>query len=244
MKALFFLIVLANLGLFMWEYRNGALAPVVQTPLVSKEPLLLLNEVNKATPEEALTDKELPISQSNMVAEKIMAEPSTLITDNSEASKVVCYEAGPFGEPQAYDVWRSQIQDAEESIKLVDRDDQVISGYMVYYPAEKTSEQTQAVLKTLKDKGVIGVLLQGAEISLGVFNTEDRALILKNELQAQGFTVQIKPRYKTKVRRYVQVPVNEAILDSLQKLYNSDPEFVIKPVHEASGCLQGFKHPL
>jgi len=243
MKALFFVIVLANLGLFMWEYRNGAFAPVVQAPLINKEPLLLLSEVKNTHQEAQVVSESEPkapeVASNESSQNELSSVPPALPVDGPEPasgtlselpqlSNAECYEAGPFEDLQSVQSWISQVQGSEHDIKTVDRDDQIISGYMVYKPAEKTPEQSQEVLKMLKDKGITDVLLQGDEISLGVFNSEDRALVLKNELQAKGFAVQIKPRYKTKTRKYIQVLANEVIMQSLQKRYNNDAEFVIK----------------
>lgn len=48
MKLLVLLIVLANVVLFMWEYRNGAFEPAVKPPQQpGREPILLVNELKK-----------------------------------------------------------------------------------------------------------------------------------------------------------------------------------------------------
>ena len=278
MKILFFLIVLCNVGFFMWELRNGAFAPVMHAPLVSKEPLLLVTEV-KTPPREDIADKELPVIQQNPVAEQMIAEKASETTpvaqslatqdaadtktELSEPAAVVvsptpiaetvssssgapgeitpltdkagCYEAGPFEDMLVYDAWRSRFAENEKGIESFDREDQVISSYMVYYPAEKGQEQAEGVLKMLRDKGIDDVLLQRVgkdqgEISLGIFNAEERASVLKNELKAKGVDAQIKPRYKLKTRKYVHAVANDLILESLKNLQNGHPEFTIKPL--------------
>lgn len=249
MKALFFLIVIANLSFFMWEYRQGAFEPATQAPPVNAESMLLVSEV-ETVPQENAAEKDIPINPSEPATEPLSAdnqpatqepaviEPSIPAPDapsETIAPAVVCYEAGPFDDTKAYEIWRGLLSGAKESIKPFDRDDQIISSYMTYYPAQKTLEQTNNVLKMLKDHGIKDYLLQRSgkdqgEISLGVFNTEDRALILKNQLQAKGIAVEIKPRYKSKMRTYVQVTGSGVVLESLQKLQHENPEFTVTPL--------------
>ena len=55
MKIVFFLVALANVALFMWEYNKGAFEPVIeisqQNVLVDQEPILLVSELKKDSPE-------------------------------------------------------------------------------------------------------------------------------------------------------------------------------------------------
>jgi hypothetical protein len=249
MKALFFLIVIANLSLFMWEYRQGAFEPALQIPYANAESMLLVSEV-ETLPQDNKSDKELPINSSDSLIEPVIADNSPTTQEPaaiepsmpaSEASSQIttlvvdCYEAGPFPDTKAYEKWRGLLADTKESIKSFDRDEQIISSYMTFYPAQKNLEQTNNALKMLKDQGIKDYLLQRAgkdqgEISLGVFNTEDRALILKNQLKAKGIAAEIRPRYKSKMRTYVQVTGSGVVLESLQKLQNENPEFTVTPL--------------
>jgi len=253
MKALFFLIITANVGLFMWEYHQGAFEPVIEAALVNKESMLLLSEVEKNLPlSEDLAKKELLGDANGIVLDQdIPLEQAKLPEPNTEqqvvleqekqnpneiksSAEVACYEAGPL-DAKTYKTWRNLLNDTTANIKIFDRDVPVISSYMVYYPAEKSLEQAEAVLKMLKDHGIKDLLLQRGgedqgEISLGVFSSRERALVLKDQLQIKGIFVEIKPRYKPAARKYVNVIGHATMLESLQKIQKIDPEFTIKPV--------------
>ncbi|MDO9163047.1 MAG: SPOR domain-containing protein [Methylococcaceae bacterium] len=253
MKALFFLIITANVGLFMWEYHQGAFEPVIEVALVNKEYMLLLSEVEKNLPlSEELAKKE-SLDDANGIAHdlNIPLEQAKLPEPNTEqqvvleqekqnsieikpSTEVICYEAGPF-DAKAYKTWRSFLNDTTANIKMFDRDVPVISSYMVYYPAEKSLEQAEAVLKMLKDHGIKDLLLQRGgqdqgEISLGIFSSRERALVLKDQLQIKGIFVEIKPRYKTAARKYINVIGHATMLERLQNIQKIDPEFTIKPL--------------
>ncbi|MFZ2311302.1 MAG: hypothetical protein WAV82_01680, partial [Methylobacter sp.] len=55
MKIVFFLVALANVSLFMWEYNKGAFVPVIETSQqnaqIDQEPILLVNELKKDSTE-------------------------------------------------------------------------------------------------------------------------------------------------------------------------------------------------
>ncbi|MDD5412730.1 MAG: hypothetical protein PHF31_15200, partial [Methylobacter sp.] len=54
MKIVFFLVALANVALFIWEYNKGAFYPVIeisrQNVPVDREPILLVSELKKDSP--------------------------------------------------------------------------------------------------------------------------------------------------------------------------------------------------
>lgn len=253
MKALFFLIIVANVGLFMWEYRLGAFEPVIEAAFVNKEPLLLLSEAEKKLPlsedlakKESLSDsngttldqgiarEQVKLPEPNIEQPVVLEQEKRNSTEIKSPTEVTCYVAGPF-DAKTYKTWRNFLNDATENIKIFDRDVPVVSSYMVYYPAEKSLEQAELVLKMLKDQGIKDLLLQQGgedqgEISLGIFSSRERALVLKDQLQIKGIFVEIKPRYKPAARKYINVVGRATVLESLQRIQKIDPEFTIKPV--------------
>jgi hypothetical protein len=247
MKVLFFLIITSNVLLFMWEYRHGALHSTSDVELVSKELILLASE-SKAVSGEDSIEKASSAEQSVVDDQQQLPEPitteqslpeqgefNTQPTVSLSSTAVVCYEAGPFIDAKAYNVWHSLLKDTGVGIKPFDRDEPIISSYMVFYPVGNGIDQADAFIKMLKAYNIKDFLLQRiskdqTEVSLGVFNTESKALVLKNQLQAKGITVQVKPRYKSKTRKYVHVSGNAPALESLQNIANHTPEFSVKPV--------------
>ncbi|MDD5276933.1 MAG: hypothetical protein PHR16_12730 [Methylovulum sp.] len=208
MKLLFFLIVLANVTLFMWEYKTGALTPVITTPPANAtpdlEPLLLVSELPPASVQpEAKPPETLP-------------QP---VTDNTAEKVIRCYEAGPFTKKADTQRWVSQLADAETTVKLVSKDEQIPSKYKVYYPAGKP----EATLQMLKGQDINDFFVERAEkgqstISLGVFSKEERALMLKKQLLTKGIEAKIKTLYKTKIQQYALIESGTTgLLETLQK---------------------------
>lgn len=220
MKLLFFLIVLANVSLFMWEYKTGALTPVITTPPANAtpdlEPILLVSELPPAPVQpEAKPPDTLP-------------EP---VTDNTAEKVMRCYEAGPFTKKADVQRWVSQLADAGTTVKLVSKDEQIPSKYMVYYPAGRTPTKSEANLQMLKEQGINELFVQHTEkgpgdISLGVFSKEERALMLKKQLLTKGIEAKIKTLYKTKAQQYALIESDTT--GQLETLQKTIPQIFVK----------------
>lgn len=190
MKTLFFLVAIANVALFMWEYKTGAFAPVTETSeqnaASDQEQILLVSELKivpevlttpapvseQSVAENAATDavdksvlvpESLPaISESidKPALEKSAVRDSTIVADKIETS---CYEVGPFVDDKTYRVWVNRLKDIESEIKPINRDEQIAGNYMVYYPAAETELESEANIKMLKDHGIKDLWLLSGE---------------------------------------------------------------------------------
>ncbi|MGZ8163452.1 MAG: hypothetical protein ACXWTT_11370 [Methylobacter sp.] len=152
---------------------------------------------------------------------------------NTGVNPVICYEAGPFVSDKVYQAWMKQLTAVKDSIKPIIKDAQVLSDYQVYYPAAETLIESEANVQMLKNQGIndIWLLRTGEEqgqISLGVFNKEGRALIMKNQLLAKGINAEVKARYKIKPQKYALVRSNSKVMESLEVLKKAYPEFTVK----------------
>ena len=152
MKILFFLVAIANVALFMWEYKTGGFAPVTgiseQSAYSDQEQILLVSELknapqtitpapvseppiagNIATDEAEKSDlapKSFPsISESidKPVLEKSTAGDSNII--DAGKIEVSCYEVGPFANKKVYQTLVKQIKNIESEIKHINRDEQI-----------------------------------------------------------------------------------------------------------------------
>ncbi len=99
MKIVFFLVALANVSLFMWEYNKGAFVPVIETSQqnahIDQEPILLVNELKKDS-----TESEIALFLSvldtldnkrhlqNFITE-ILSEPETTLNLVEQKQTVV-----------------------------------------------------------------------------------------------------------------------------------------------------------
>jgi hypothetical protein len=318
MKFFLFLVALANVGLFMWEYKQGAFAPSAdiaeQYDSPDQERILLVSELKNVQQAQAsgpkpdtaaglektpaiaapsISLKGLEASGNNLLAEQLsppmdkLATEAGLSAENSAArpieqknaetalpesahsdkaksdqpgleskpaqpvmssaekaqagdaanEPVSCYEAGPFVNGNAYQLWKRELNAPKGAIKSLSRDGEVISDYLVYYPAAETRQQAEANLKMIKDKGIndLWLLTKGKDnglISLGVFKNESRALAMKSQLLAKGIQAEVKPRYIPKPQKYAQIKAGGKVQARLNLMKQTYPAVVVKQINQ------------
>ena len=140
-----------------------------------------------------------------------------------------------------YQAWVNRLKDIKSEIKPINRDDQIASNYMVYYPAAETESESKANIKMLKDHGIKDLwLLTGEDkgkISLGLFIKEESALVMKNELLAKGINAEVKAKYKTKSQKYALIKGDDKLIERLDDLKKAYPELAVKQVpYLTPGC--------
>lgn len=257
MKIVFFLVVLANLMLFLWESNRNVNLPVdKQYAVVSpdeREMIVLESELPKDQNDEAIKDgesqtgsvslansgsvvgKPLPASNKLDPGQESSNTQTTAKTSDTLNLFVTCYKVGPFADENRLDSWNKQATADDLETKPLTIEEKALSVFLVYYPAAKNPEQTTANMQMLKSKGLADVWLvdRGEEkgmISLGIFSREERALMLKNQLRAKGIHAEIKPRYKAKLVKYLVVKGGRDLKDRLKTLNENYPSLIAKPV--------------
>ena len=264
MKTLFFLLALANVALLMWEYKAGAFISVNETSEqnmgAGQEQIQLVSELKNIpqaiAPSPAL---EQPVAENTSIdearkstttSEATPAIPKSidkstlekpLATVSNESIKAHCFEVGPFAATNVYQAWVAQVKDIRSEIKPINRDGKIVSNYMVYYPAAETQIQSEENIKILRNHGLKDFWILNGEdkgkISLGLFTTEESALVMKNELLAKGINAEVKAQYKTKLQKYAVVKGDGKLMQRLDDLKKSYPELQVKPITEdAQGC--------
>ena len=209
-------------------------------PVITPEPAVVPNDetVNPASEPEPLPALSEGIDKPKL--EKSAAANSNV--SNADKNAGACYEVGPFANQKAYQALVSRLKDIKSDIKPVNRDDQVASNYMVYYPAAENALESVANIMMLKDHGIKDLWLLTSEnkgkISLGLFNKEESALVMKNDLLAKGINVEVKAKYKTKSQKYALIKGDDQLRKRLDNLKNTYPGLLIKPITDDSqGCL-------
>jgi hypothetical protein len=258
MKTLFFLVVIANVALFMWEYKTGALAPVIETTSqntdLNQEQILLLSEL-KNIPQPILPApaSEPPVEETALIEKIDAVSPSVSESVDKSAPKdpIIttadkienhCYEVGPFINNKLYLTWASRLKDIESNIKQLSRKEPIASSYIVYYQTAETAAQTETDIQMLKNHGVkdFWLVTTGEDkdkISLGVFSKETSALAMKSELLAKGINAEIKPRYKTKARKYALIKGDGKLTERLGVLKQTYPQLSVKQISDTTqGC--------
>jgi len=219
MKIFFYLLATVNIAFFMWEVKQGAF---------TKPPVP--NEISKAvTPEPIVLVSELAKDDSSLASDNLV-----------KGSSIRCYLAGPFSNQSSYRKWLKNLRMDPKNVTLTSKDDLTIDGYIVFYPAAETMEKAQENIKMLKAKGVDDVWLfdsgeQKAEIALGSFNDEDRAMLMKKEMLAKGIAAEVKPKFKSKIQHYVGLKGDNKLLETIQDLKASFPQVELEIVDQCSG---------
>lgn len=154
-----------------------------------------------------------PVVAENLVKsgpESEDALPSKSEIETEKPSNIeVCYEVGPFSSRKQLQQWLES-QGIKDRPEIFNKEAQVVSSYLVYYPAADTFEESQRNVEMLKSKGVEEYWLfkQGdmvGAISVGLFREKPHAEKLFRKLNDDGINVKITKRFKSEQVLYVKV---------------------------------------
>jgi hypothetical protein len=151
-----------------------------------------------------------------------------------------CFEAGPFSDEKLLDIWNKQLLAVKAKVQIQARMGQSVGDYLVNQPSAETPEQSEANLQMLRSQGFTDAwtLKQGdvkGGIVLGVFKKEERALVMKEQLQTRGIHVEVMPRYKKQSQKYVLVKGGRQAQEELIVLEKKHPNISVKSV---TSCLE------
>ncbi|MGZ8199340.1 MAG: hypothetical protein ACXWUC_00985 [Methylosarcina sp.] len=284
MKLVFFLVALANVALFMWEYNKSAVeqatenAETVDYPV--QESIVLAGELNTepTTRDQTVRIAEIANDQnSDADLRQIRSEKEKIadlanesrqpplfskdgpkmslaggalekakkslaashIEESSEGPQS-CFEAGPFPDKKLLDIWNKQLLAVKAKVQFQTRMGQSVSDYLVYQPSAETPEQSNANLQKLKSQGFTDAwTLKQSDVKggivLGVFKKEERALVMKEQLQTRGIYVEVMPRYKKQSQKYVLIKGGRQVQGDLIILEKNYPSISVKSV---TSCLE------
>lgn len=240
MKTAFFLVLLANLTLLMYEFHLGAFDQVTEAPApdakMLREAIILADEqegeVPSATPT-ALAEVLDQGSQQGAAAELDTANKTSVLQPNAEAPAFVCYEAGPFMNEQILKAWSKVVNEGQGDLAPVTREAQEIIDHLVLYPAPGGKEDLKAAMQALRDHGISDAypLVTGDNkgyISLGAFHRETRAAVMQKDLREKGIEAVIKPRFKQIGQKYALFKGPGTIADRLGDLAKKYPNIQVK----------------
>ena len=153
--------------------------------------------------EEVIVEGELNNDESNV-------EQATPVNN-------YCYHVGPFASGNALKVWRKLNKIDAGSVNSFNKESDIVSSYLVYFPVAETYAQSRKNVQRLKQKGITDYWLfrsgelKGA-ISLGLFVKKSRALSLQEKLVKAGFTSEIKERYKKEQSLFAEILTKDKVL--------------------------------
>lgn len=209
MKWFFFLLIIGNLGLFIWLYpQQGGKSPAARVTDVGE--LLLLEEAaDVETPPAPFMELEestpapdtRPASVTLATYDEEAPVPSSPSPAENEKQAPQCGTIGLFEKRSQAELLSAQLRalGLEPEILSESREDQ--AGYWVLVPPQSDRESALRIAKRLEAAGVAdlwrftsGPLINA--ISLGLFRDLERARARKAKMARMGFDTEIRPRYR------------------------------------------------
>ncbi|WP_374087612.1 hypothetical protein [Methylomicrobium lacus] len=227
MKSAFFLVLLANLTLLMYEYHRGAFDQAADVPApdtgMHREAIVLAGEQKE--PPASLA---APIQDLGSKQETAEAAPQ-----DTQPAASACYQAGPFADAQVLKAWSQAVKAVQGDVKPIMRNAQEITGYLLLYPTTGSPQDMKAAMQTLREQGIRDAypLATGeykGYISLGMFHRENQAAHMQNDLQGRGVEAVVKPRFKEAAQKYVLLTGPGAIAEHLNELGKQYPTIRLK----------------
>jgi hypothetical protein len=226
MRALFLVLVAANLALFAWAH---FLAP--QDPRTDPRPLGQQIEPGKLriipgdTPAPTAPPSPPPVSKPSPAPEAVSA---------SEAA-AACLEWGGFGAAEAARAEQA-LAPLALGARLQQRRGEETAGWWVYIPPQGSRQAAQKKVGELKALGVDEYFVMQEEgrtrwaISLGVFRSEEAAASRLEALRAKGVrSAQLGPRETQVQKVWFQLHgANEALAAKLKEIAAGFPGTELK----------------
>ena len=229
---------------------NTVIANQADKPQTSAEPnsdsLVVMNQLTELTHRtESGSTNSSEIRPEQSTTASVQDSGAIANLETLDVNSMVCYEAGPFSSKQVYWAWEKLLKDFMAGFN---RESPELKDYVVYYPAAETMSQSQANLQMLKEKGMTDLWFfsQGSEqgqISLGLFNKEEKARLMQKELLAKGIAAEIKARYKNKVQKFAVIRTYAKLMDSLEILKKEYPTVLVNKLDPSlnNGCIKALK---
>ncbi len=209
------LLVLANLGVWMWVlwYAEPEVPPIVARAEVAPEKLRPIGE--RGVPLQPRAPKPVPL-------------PAT------PPPEAICFRLGPFaGTDAAAEAGRrlAELQLVHESRE---EKQMTVTGFRVYLPPYKTPALAEAARRELRRQGFRDHALMTEAglknaVSLGVFTVEENARRHLRTLAAKGFKAQLQFLHQVKSHFWLEVRPRPDQVEALRALAWKDAAVKLVP---------------
>lgn len=203
-RALFLLLLLANIGVFAWVrwYAQGDSTSLIPAAPLAGKPLELATELTPAERKDLVSGAAASVSAAAPVT-----APSAA-TVALAANTVACAAYGPFPSDDA-------VQQAGGRLKPLGLDvsDHLVPGksklgYWVYLPPFGSKREADAAAGLLKKRGVKDIYVVTDEanrnaISLGVFTQKSGAQDRQKEMHKMGYHALMAERFRDEPRYWL-----------------------------------------
>jgi hypothetical protein len=213
-RALFLMLLLANLGLFAWVrwyVQPGEKAPV-PAPALTAKPLQLMSELTPAE-KKALAAQAPAAATAPML---VTAAPAPA-TAAPSAQGQTCASYGPFPSADAAGQALTRLKAAGLTGAQHLVPGKAKLGYWVYLPPFGSRREADAAANLLRKRGVKDIYVVADEanrnaISLGVFSQKDGAEQRQKEIRKMGYRPQMAERFRDEPRYWLNAQGPEAAL--------------------------------
>lgn len=241
MKWLFSVLLIANLGMFIWLYpqQNRDVSDTLQRHDIGE--LRLASEdstpaANTDLPQETLKDvaagpvsapevvgtpyQTLPTLQSPPVVDA--PEVATSVAETKRPDTVQCMGIGVFEKRSQAELLSVQLLALGLKPEITSETRNEQAGYWVLIPPQNDREAAIDVAKRLEAVGVAdlwrftsGNLAHA--ISLGLFRDQERAQARRDQIVELGFDAEVRPRYRQLTQYWVNYSFSAASPITAQK---------------------------
>jgi hypothetical protein len=243
LRWLFLILLLCNLVVFVWGYRQHKPEPDTLPPLPPGVPeILLLDEQRHAESAEPATaptpDPQAPSTAVDPEPAETPASTATEpATDQLPASppELSCIRLGPLEQEAAASAVINALSESDHQpdLRVVSHKEQ--SGYWVLITPE--TEDPDFVVSNLQLAGISDVWrftkgdLAGM-VSLGLYSSLADAEARQKELSQRGFDAEIRPRQIDKYSYWVHTrydPQSAPAMAALEQAFNQNPWLEFPP---------------
>lgn len=230
MKWIFYIMLLANLGLTAWLVNT----PSEKTTIHKASPrdvgdLKIVSDVELQV--RADFQKKLEKEQKSGVFSEQM--PPKVEFDEDDNKRVVCRQLGPFSEKKHAEDIASGLAAYRLPTKIITTTKRDIKGYWAILPAPATRQEANDLVEKLRDKGVVDVRrfvvgdLENS-ISLGMFSSEDNAKKRARSIEELGFVAVVTPNAEETVYYWLEYMQPEGFKLPIKSVRVNYPQAKIK----------------
>lgn len=232
MKKLVWLLVLINVGLLIYFNKEAILPSAPKATMVEIQPEKITIVTQKEV--DALPKKYAATPATEVTA--TINPPTVVETSTPNSAKAMCYEWGVFSAPNLATA-QAAISGLSLQAVVKEQSSTEAKRFWVYKPPLKSAEAAQAKALELRALGINELyIVQDSKwknaISFGVFEDEQLASNLLNELKSKGVKEVVKAlRNQGKGHASLQFNnITESDLAALKKLKNDFPEANVKEI--------------
>ena len=216
MKWIVYLLLVTNLGLFIWKIRDHqqiqTLEPVAAAQDNQVNRLPLLSEMS-ADAVRAREPEAVSASSDTTVASTSSSSSEETNVDDPAVPQRQCYTVGPLKDPQNTARVNEWLNERQANFAIREDQRRETARYWVYFPPLESREAAANRVEAMRGVGIDDLIIiprgdMTNAISLGVYTRKasvDRRLA---QLQAKGYQPSVVPRYRTVKATWVDVLIS------------------------------------